>query len=695
MGNAEIRNEHLSRTAYVYIRQSTSYQKEHNLESQKRQYQLIEKAHALGFKDVEVIDEDLGQSGAVGSERSGFKKLVAEVSLNRAGIVFGLEVSRFARNNRDWYHLIDLCAIFDTLIADQEGVYHPGDPNDRMVLGLKGTMSEVELNLIKSRLHSGAENKAKRGELIYRLPVGLVKTEGNKIEKSPDLRIQKSIEQVFAKFREYHSSRQTFLWFIHEEILFPTITNGRYGMEVLWRQPPYGAIYDVLKNPFYAGAYVYGRRKSKTYVEKGEIRKSKGHALDIKDWKVLIKDNHTGYISWEEYETNQDILKENDMRMASFRRGAILKGNGLLTGILRCKRCGRKLSVAYGGKRKMIPRYQCIAGRLQRGERDCIAFGGQRVDNAINRAVLEVVEPLSIKASLKAIDDLQKNIEEQVKLIDMELENANYEAERAYRQYNKVDPENRLVCRELERKWNICLDKAEEIRNKLVIIKAPLQPIREQEKQELMRLADYLPEIWNSPTTTNEIRKRIIRTVIKEIICDVDNEKNMVLLDVHWEGGVHTNIQVKKNRSGQHNNTTDKSIIELIKQLARQLPDKHIAPVLNKLKLKTGLGNSWTAGRVRSLRSYNEIPAYCPSEENPFLTLEQAADQLGVCAQSVRGLINRNVIVAEQVVPYAPWAIQKQELEKEEVKMAVKGIKEGTNRRNKCSQCEEQVQLFQ
>ena len=695
MANAEIRAEHLSRLAYVYVRQSSAYQKEHNLESQRCQYQLAEKARTLGFKDVRVIDEDLGVSGGVASDRSGFKKLVAEVGLNRVGIVFGLEVSRFARNNRDWYHLIDLCALFNTLIADQDGVYHPSDPNDRMVLGLKGTMSEVELNLMKTRLHQGAQNKARRGELIYRLPVGFVKNEDGKIEKVPDLRIRKSVEQVFEKFREYGSVRQTFLWFVREQISFPSIDYGRYGVEVVWKRPVYGTIYDVLKNPFYAGAYVYGRRKSKTYLEGMEIRKSKGHALPMEEWKILIRDNHPGYIGWEEYEKNQEILKENNARMGGLVRGAILKGSGLLAGLLRCKRCGRKLLISYGGKRSQVPRYACNSARIHRGEDDCISFGGERVDQAINKAVLEVVEPLAIAASLKAIEEFHKGIEEQGRLIELELENAEYEAERAYRQYNKADPENRLVCRELEKKWNECLRQVEEIKEKLMAPRQQIQPISEEEKQEVMRLSDDLPKLWNASSTSNEMRKRIIRTVIKEIVCDVDEDKQMIVLDVHWEGGVHTKVEVKRKKTGEHSNCTDKSIVELVSQLSRQLPDKSIAPILNRLKLKTGVGNNWTADRVKSLRSHNRITAYSPSEEDAFLTLAQAAERLGICAQSVKILIDRKVIEATQVVPYAPWTIQKQELEKDEVKMAVKGIKEGINRRNQCSRCENQIELFQ
>lgn len=695
MGNAQIKENHLSRIAYVYIRQSTQYQTEHNLESQNRQYQLAEKAKAMGFRDVRVIDEDLGLSGGSASERSGFKRLVAEVSLNKVGIIFGLEVSRFARNNRDWYHLIDLCALFDTLIADQDGVYHPNNPNDRMVLGLKGTMSEVEINLMKGRMLEGARNKAKRGELIYRLPVGLVKTDDNKIEKDPDLRVQKTMEQLFLKFRECHSVRQTFLWFVQENISFPSVEYGRYGRETIWKSPSYGTIWQVLKNPFYAGAYVYGRRESRVHLEGTEIKKTKGHPLEMGGWKVLIKGNHPGYISWGEYEKNQEAIKENDARTASLSRGAILRGNGLLAGLLRCRRCGRKLVVSYGGKKSKVPRYSCCTARIRKGEKDCIAFGGMRTDEAVSREILKVVDPLAIEASLKAIEDLNKGIEDDLKLIELELESADYEAGRAYRQYNKVDPENRLVCSELERRWNLCLDRVEKIKEKLNSLKKPIQPLSKEERQALLELSYDLPRLWNSPSTTNEMRKRIIRTVVKEVVCDIDEEDHLILLDIHWEGGIHTKLEVKRNRTGEHTKCTDKSIVELVRQLAKQLPDDSIAPILNKLKLKTGAGNNWSRDRVKTLRNYHEISAYNKDDENDIITLDQAAQELGVCAQSVRNLIKQEVIKAEQVVPFAPWAIPAEELEKDEVKFAVERIKRGANRRNQYSQCENQQQLFQ
>jgi DNA invertase Pin-like site-specific DNA recombinase len=644
-----------------------------------------------------VIDEDLGVSGASGSERSGFKKLVAEVTLNKVGIVLGLEVSRFARNNRDWYHLIDLCALFDTLIADQDGIYHPGVPNDRMVLGLKGTMSEVEINLIKQRMLEGARNKAKRGELIYRLPIGLIKTEDNKIEKDPNERVRKIVEQVFSKFRECQSVRQTFLWFIQEDISFPATKYGKFGKERVWKRPVYGTIYDVLKNPFYAGAYVYGRRETRTRLEGDQIKKSNGHMKEMEDWQIIIEDNHEGYISWDEYLKNQVIMGENSARTSGWgTRGAPLKGSSLLAGLLRCKRCGRKLTVAYGGKNSKVPRYSCMKARLYHGEKkDCLAFGGMRLDEAVGKEVLKVVEPLAIDASLKAVEELNKGIEEERKLLELELQNAEYEAERAYRQYNKVDPENRLVSAQLERKWNSCLERTEEVKKRLSEKRKPISPLSAEETKELLNLSSDLPKLWNSSSTTNEMRKRVIRTIIKEIMCDVDEDNSLILLDIHWEGGNHTRLEVRKNRIGEHRNCTEKSVVEIVRELSLILSDKAIAPILNRLKLKTGAGNNWTRDRVRWLRNQHGIEPFSKVEKREFITLQGAAEELGVCAQSVRSLIGRQVINARQVVSYAPWIIRKEELEKEEVKVAVSRIKNGSNQRNQYSRCSKQLQFFQ
>jgi DNA invertase Pin-like site-specific DNA recombinase len=690
MTSEKIKAEHISRVAYVYIRQSTAYQVENNLESQSRQYQLVEKAKALGFHDVRVIDEDLGRSGAQGSERSGFERLVAEVSMNRVGLVLGLEVSRLARNNRDWYHLLDFCAMFDTLIADQDGIYNPRDGNDRMLLGLKGTISEVEINLIKGRMLEGARHKAERGELIYRLPVGYEKNAQNQIEKHPDRRVQHVIAQVFTKFRECRSVRQTLLWFVQEDIDFPAMEYGRFGKQLIWKRPVYNTVYHVLTNPTYAGAYVYGRHETCSGVEGGKIKKRR-RLVAMQDWKVVIEAHHPGYIDWDEFERNQALISANTRQRGEASRGPVLKGNGLLAGLLRCRRCGRKLDVAYGGKGGKVPRYACRRNRLMRGACECLAFGGFRVDEAVGREVLKLIEPFAMEAVMETIETHNRADDEQRKLLELELQSAEYEAQRAYRQYDQVDPDNRLVCAQLEAKWNGCLQRCEQVRERLRQQPTKVAPLSETQKQALLELAEDLPALWNAESTTAEMRKQVLRTVIEEVICDVDDDNALVLLDIHWAGGVHTRLSVKKNRPGEHRHGTDTSTEDLIRQLSVQLPDKAIAPLLNRLKIKTGKGNAWTRDRVRSFRGDHHIPAYSGKSDD-LLTLEVAARRLGVCAQSVRGLINDKVIAASQVIAGAPWMISVPELEKDEVLEAVERIKRRMNR--KSPRCENQLEIF-
>jgi len=695
MGSEKIKKTHLSKDAYVYVRQSSPYQVEHNLESQRLQYELVNKAKEFGFQNVIVIDADLGISAQGYSDRLGFKKLIAEVSQNRAGMILGSETARLARNGRDWHQLLELCSLFGTLIAEKDSVYDPADPNDYGILAMKGTMSEIEIEIMKRRMLDGAKNKARRGELIYRVAVGYVKTNDNRIEKEPNDRVQQVIDHLFAKFRETHSARQTFLWFIQEQIAFPSIEYGRLGKELVWKTPVYGTVWRVLKNPVYAGAYGHGMRETRKHLEGDRIKKTKGHVLAMEDWDILIKGHHPGYISWAEFEENQSILRENAKKHGESSRGPISKGLGLLAGLLRCQRCGRKLGVTYGGKDGKVPRYACSTARLLNGKRDCITFGGFRVDQAIGLEVLRVVEPVAINAALQAIDDLSKHVEEKKRLLRLELEDARYEERRAYKQYNCIEPENRLVGRQLESKWNACLEHVEEIDSRLHELDKTIRPISDGTKQEILGLAQELPRLWNAESTTPQMRKRIIRTVIEEIIVDIDDERSMIVLQVHWMGGVHTNLEVRRNKTGEHNRSTDKSVVEIVAQLAKQLPDRSIAPILNKLRLKTGAGNNWTRDRVRVLRNYNDIPAYQPNGSQQLLTLAQAADNLGICSQSVQDLIKCELISAKQVVPYAPWAIPIQELDKQEVEEAVTRIKNGVNRRKGASQSEDQTELFQ
>lgn len=692
MNEEKIAQTHTSRRACIYVRQSTSYQVENNLESKRRQYDLAEKAKSYGFKEVEVIDADLGVSGGVTSNRLGFRKLVADVGLNKIGAVFGLELSRLSRNNKDLYHLLDLCAIFNTLIVLEDGIYNPGLANDRMVLGLKGTLSEAEIQTMTHRMNEGKKSKARRGELIHGLPVGLIKTADNKIEKRPDKRIEATINQVFKKFLECQSVRQTFLWFVEEGVEVPTIRNKKGGIEIEWKIPIYGTIHSIITNPFYAGAYVYGRREKTKVVDEGEI-KALIRSLDIADWGIVIKENHEGYISWAEYERNLAIISHN-ARSVSGSRGAAGKGAGLLSGLLRCRRCGKKLQVASGGKSGSIPSYSCSSARVRQGGKQCIAFGGQRVDDAVSNEVLRVIDPLAINASFTALNTFNKSLDERKKLLNLELTSAEYESDRIFRQYNNIDPENRLVADKLEEKWEESLKKVESIRENIKDLVLEVKPVSEKTRESIFELADDLPALWNEQTTSQETRKKIVRMLIEEIVCDVDDEKHIIDLHLHWVGGVHSQIQTRKNRTGQHGKCTPESIVDLVRKLAKHLSDERIAPLLNRHKMKTGKGNKWTRERVCSLRHSHHIPVCDGNGAKDVVNLEQAAERLDICAVSVKKLIAEGVIEAEQIISGAPFFIPQAQLSEEKVQYAVKAIKKGRNRKKNCPALPGQKNLF-
>ena len=544
--NERIHPSHLERIAYVYVRQSTLRQVQQNLESQRRQYGLADRAKEIGFRDVQVIDEDLGLSGTESRKRLGFQRLIADVTLGKVGAIFGIEVSRFARNNRDWYHLLDLCALFDTLIADHENIYHPGRSDDRMVLGLKGTMSEVELNLLRARMNEGARQKALRGELLTVVPIGYVRTLGDRMEKDPDIRVQKTLDLVFSRFREHSSVRQVCLQMIHDGVEIPVVVYSKFGHQTEWRKARYSRILRMLKNPAYAGAYVRGRLATRTKVIDGQIVKTRGHEVPMGDWDIIIKDHHEAYISWNEFEKNQKTMTQNCKAMGESAKGAVGRGSALLAGLLRCRRCGLKLHTSYSGKAGCVPMYSCFNRQALAGEKPCIRLAGARLDAAVAREVLEVVKPAAIEAAMRAFEDHRAKHSESRQRLSLELRSANYEAERAYRQFNGVDPENRLVVAQLESKWNACLRTVDDVKQKLGEIEKDAPSISKEQRHSIMALAHDLPALWEQSSTTNEMKKRIMRTVVEEIVADVDESRMMMVLMIHWVGGHHTKLEVKK-----------------------------------------------------------------------------------------------------------------------------------------------------
>jgi len=673
----KIRPEHLARPAFVYVRQSTLEQVRHHHESQRRQYGMADQARALGWRDVIVIDDDLGKSGASAAGRVGFQRLVATVGLGQAGAVFGLEASRLARNNRDWYHLLDLCGLLNTLIVDTEGIYDPRQLNDRLLLGLKGTISEAELGWLRQRAHEALLAKARRGELVLGLPVGYVRTPAGGVEKDPDQRVQQAIAMVFERFAALGSARQVLLWCRQEGLALPVVKpDGLGGTQVQWRLPVYGTILRVLQNPIYAGAYAFGRTGTHTQIDAGRPCKRRGRRQRREEWTVLLRDHHEAYIAWGRYERHQQMPADNTNMRGAMAKGAVRRGESVGAGLLRCGHCGRRLQVVSTGRGcGAAARYQCGRPQLTCGlRRGCVSVGAVRVDEAIEREVLRVVAPGAIEAAVDAVDEADAQADATRRALHLELRQARYEADRAQRQYDAVEPENRLVGETLERRWNAALARVTELEHRLATL-APTAPPAPVDRAQLRALADDFPAVWRSPATDISLKKRIVRLLIEEIVATATAEPPQVTLVMHWKGGKHTQLVVRKNRAGGHRYCTDRAVIDVVRDLARSLPDGELARILNRLGYRTGQRNSWTAARVASLRNGHQIPAADRAASARLLTMVDAAQALGVSPMTIRRLITGKVLPATQPVPYAPWAIRREDLALEQVQRAAEAVK--------------------
>lgn len=671
---------HLARTAYVYVRQSTATQVHDNLESQRRQYGLAEQARQWGWHTVEVIDEDLGRSGSGRAVRPGFERLVSAVCLEEVGAVFAIEVSRFARNSRDWAHLVDLCALTSTLIIDGEGVYDPRESNDRLLLGLKGTMSEWELSVMRQRSVAALQQKAARGALYTTVPIGFLRTRDDCVELDPDQRIQHAIHLVFQQFRATGSVRQTLLWFRHEGIELPAVEYGPFGRCVIWKLPMYKSVHKILTNPIYAGAYAFGRTRTLTSVVAGRASKRDGIAVPRAEWAVLLRDHHAGYIAWDEYDTIQGQIADNGHMQGRMTRGAPRHGAALLAGLLRCRRCGRRLHVTYSGNSATVRRYHCRGAHINHGADWCISFGGLALERAVEAAVLTLMQPAALDAALAAgVQATEARASERAQYV-LRVEQAQYETERTRRQYDVVDPAHRLVAAELERRWNAALAALGAATQALATFdatRASIAPLLDA--AALRALASDLPSVWHDPRADARLKKRIVRTLIEEILVDVDDTTARIHGIVRWAGGQHSALTVQKRRTGEHRYRTDANAIQLIRELTEMLPDGPIASVLNRLGLLTAKGHGWTSHRVCIVRHHEGIPAHdaVRAAQEGWLTMEAAAAQLDVSNGVIRTLIDRKLLPARQVITYAPWMIRAADLSCEAVTLYVNLVRRG------------------
>ncbi|MCI0396237.1 MAG: recombinase family protein [Chloroflexi bacterium] len=651
----KIQPHHLTRQAAVYIRQSTPKQVQLNQESTRRQYQLADRAREWGWPQplIKVIDDDLGLSGTSSTHRLGFQRLIAAISLGEVGLVLVTEVSRLSRLNSDWHRVIELCAVFETLMADEDGLYDPRDPNDRLLLGLKGTLFAAELHILRARMRGNLLNKARRGELALRLPVGYRRLHDDTMVLEPDEQARQALNILFEQFNILKSGRAVQRYFQQHQLKMPRLiqTGVDYG-RLIWVSPTYQMIQQVLTSPVYAGVFVYGRRKNE--VIPGDPPQTRTRRLLIEEWEIVIPDVYPAYISYDQYLANRQILRSNLYNFEKKGRGAAREGRGLLQGILICGRCGRRMTPSYGSD---YLAYVCRREQMTYGTKQCQAFPMAYLDQAISEVFLAAVQPCRLEATLAALARLEQERQVLDRQWQLRLERARYQARLAERQYDAVDPENRLVARSLEKRWNEALVELNQLeQDYAAVLRSELAPLTEVEQPAVRQLAHDLPALWQAPTTTMTDRKRLLRLVIQEVTLTAEAKTRKAEYIVSWSGGVTTTHVVQCPPIGWHCVTDDK-LVQRIRELADNHPDHRIAELLNAEGIRTQTGKEWTYQRVKSIRKQHQIPTTCPLDVNRttprgdgLVPVKTAAQLLHVSPATVHLWADQGILVHDQRV---------------------------------------------
>jgi DNA invertase Pin-like site-specific DNA recombinase len=620
---------HLKRNAYLYIRQSTLKQVIINQESTKRQYDLREKALKLGWNlnDIIIVDDDLGKSGAQSVHRDGFQRLSAEVSMGRVGVVIGLEVSRLARNNADWHRLLEICALTQTLILDEDGIYDPAHFNDRLLLGLKGAMSEAELHIIRSRLQGGILNKAKRGELQVPLPIGFVYDTLRKVRLDPDQHIQKIIRFFFSTFQRVGSACGVVKAFSEAGLKIPQrIRKGANKGEIIELPLTHSRTLRTLHNPRYAGAFVFGRHRTSHIVGASKIQN-----LPREEWHTLILNAHDGYLSWEDFENNQKKLKENaQANGADRRKGPPREGPALLQGLVVCGICGKRMTIRYNNRGgKLIPSYMCQSEGIEMGNRICQSIPGQHVDRLIGNRLIEIISPQTLEIALAVQQEIDSRLEETNHLRQQQVTRAKYEADLAKRRYMQTDPDNRLVASTLEADWNHKLQILDEAQQEFEREKKRVhKSLGNEDREQILHLAKDFSLLWHDKETTDVEKKKIIRLLIEDIT--LSKNKN-ILVQIRYKGGkLETLTLPKPLRSWEQNQTAP----ETLKKIDALLDDhsvEEVATILNARGLKTGWGLTFNSRRIVAIAKQNGIKGrYERLREQGLYTLSEIAQKLNV-----------------------------------------------------------------
>ena len=662
--NQKIKADHLQRTAYIYIRQSTAAQVEFNRESTERQYKLKDRAIDLGWptQQIRVIDQDLAQSGSSTSQRKGFGEMISEVALGKVGLILSIEVSRVARNNSDWYRLLDLCSVTNTLIGDSDGLYHPGLFNDRLLLGMKGTMAEAELHVIRARLEGGIRNKAAKGELRRGLPVGFIwGDQDGEVLMHPDQAVTGAIHTVFEKFTHMGSVRQVWLWFRSKNLLFPLQTT--LLPEIKWVTASYHAIHSVMTNPVYAGAYTYGKTKQVCVIdETGQVKK-RTKRLPQSQWAVLIHNHHKGFIDWKTYEMNQARIAKNTRPVPHKTTGAIREGAALLQGLATCGKCGRRLKVYYQGKNSS-PGYYCAANNIVEGRaKYCMRVGGVKIDNVVADVFLNAITPAAMDAILLAEKNIEAEHDAALNQWRLHIERLQYEADKAERRFQAVEPENRLVARTLENQWETCLHQLQAAKNEFEQCQRQRpEALTPKQRDHIHTLSKDIKQVWQAPTTTSRDKKELLQILLQEVNIRMDRTLNTAHLIIRWQTDAVTEIDMDLPKRNSPTIRTEQDTIDLVRRLAVHYNDAMIAGILNRQGRQTARGHRFTANRVGNLRRHWNIPKFDPAsfspDEGELVTVQKAAEILDVASGTVHRWLLDGFIAGEQITPGAPWRIR-------------------------------------
>jgi len=655
-----IQDGHLQRRALVYVRQSTFLQVAQHQESAYRQYNLRERALALGWAadQVEVIDEDQGRTGATTYGRTGFAQLMSEVALGAVGIVLALESSRLARNNADWQRLVWFCGLTETLLGDHERVYDPSLLDDRMVLGLRGTISELEWHTIRKRMSQAARSKAERGALEIALPAGL-QWEAGQIRLCDDASVVDALKLVFATFDQVGSARQAALHLGDAGVKLPRRATP-HSSTIRWVEPSAHCVYDILRQPQYAGAYVFGKKKTIRQIESDGSVRTREVAVGRDAWPVCIVGHHEGLIDWNRFERIQRQLSDNVSNFKTNQAGAAREGAALLQGLAYCGKCGLRMTVAYAGTGQRFAQFHCRRAWDQRGTKHyCQVLGGRRIEAAVVELFLQAIEPAGLEVALQATATLQREHAQLAEHWRQRIERAKYEAVRAQERYELVDARNRLVAAQLERRYNDALAEVQQLEQQAAAhLRRAHERLGEAEQLRVRRLAQDVAQIWQAPTTTHRDRKRLLRAALDRVL--INAAERVIDVQVHWKGGQVDALQLPRARRGDPVATTDDKVVALIRTLvADGLDDTQIARVAARQGLHTATGLSFTKRRVQTIRSQYGIPRGITKDDTdgPLFTAEQAARQLGISSQTVHQWLSTGLLTGRQAAPGAPWRI--------------------------------------